>query len=345
VAQGLHSFFITDDNFARNKDWEAVLDRLIYLRQEEKLKISFIIQVDTLCHRLPNFIEKCARAGVKRVFIGLENINPANLLGAKKQQNKITEYRKMLLAWKHAGILTYCGYILGFPNDTPESILHDIGVIQKELPVDLLEFFYLTPLPGSEDHKKLHEAEISMDPDLNKYDLNHAVTGHVNMTKEEWEKTYSLAWASYYTREHITTVLRRAMATGTSPGKAVLFITWFKGCIDIEGIHPLEGGFVRWKFRRDRRPGLSLESPWLFYPLHFTGTLWKQVRWVKLYLENYRIYSDIKRDPKRLDYSDVALSPVTEDETEIMEMFQSDVAKIYVGKVRRVEKLTHHAAS
>ena len=82
------------------------------------VKISFIIQVDTLCHKLPNFIDKCARAGVKRVFIGLENINPDNLLGAKKRQNKITEYRKMLLAWKAAGVITYAGYILGFPNDT-----------------------------------------------------------------------------------------------------------------------------------------------------------------------------------------------------------------------------------
>ena len=101
-AQGLRSFFITDDNFARNKDWEPILDRLIQLREVEKLNIGFIIQVDTLCHKLPNFIEKCARAGVRRVFIGLENINPDNLLGAKKRQNKITEYRKMLLAWKNA---------------------------------------------------------------------------------------------------------------------------------------------------------------------------------------------------------------------------------------------------
>ena len=100
LAQGIHRFFITDDNFARNKDWEPIIDRLIQLREKEKLKINFIIQVDTLCHRMPNFIEKCARAGVKRVFIGLENINPESLLGAKKRQNKITEYRKMLLAWK-----------------------------------------------------------------------------------------------------------------------------------------------------------------------------------------------------------------------------------------------------
>ena len=147
-AEGMRSFFITDDNFARNKDWEPILDRLIDLREVEKLNIGFIIQVDTLCHRLPNFIEKCARAGVRRVFIGLENINPDNLLGAKKRQNKITEYREMLLAWKAARVVTYAGYILGFPNDTPASIAHDIDVIKRELPVDLLEFFYLTPLPG-----------------------------------------------------------------------------------------------------------------------------------------------------------------------------------------------------
>ena len=128
------SFFITDDNFARNKDWEVILDRLIHLRQVEKLNIGFIIQVDTLCHKLHNFIEKCASAGVRRVFIGLENINPDNLLGAKKRQNKITEYRKMLLAWKKARVITYAGYILGFPNDTMDSILRDIDVIKKRAP-------------------------------------------------------------------------------------------------------------------------------------------------------------------------------------------------------------------
>src|SRR5215471_7431197 len=218
VTQGIHRFFITDDNFARNKNWEAILDRMIEMREREKLHFNFIIQVDTLCHRLPNFIEKCARAGVKRVFIGLENINPDSLLGAKKQQNKITEYRKMLLAWKKARVLTYCGYILGFPNDTPESILHDIRVIQKELPVDLLEFFYLTPLPGSEDHRKLLDAGAWLDPDVNKYDLNHAVSDHARMSKDQWEGVYRAAWQTYYSDEHIATIIKRAMATGVSPG-------------------------------------------------------------------------------------------------------------------------------
>src|SRR6185437_14830815 len=109
---GIDRFFITDDNFARNKDWELIFDRIIKLREQDSMDVRFLIQVDTLCHKIPNFVAKAKRAGVTRIFIGLENINPDNLLAAKKRQNKITEYRDMLLAWKAVGIWTYAGYIL-----------------------------------------------------------------------------------------------------------------------------------------------------------------------------------------------------------------------------------------
>lgn len=339
VAQGLHSFFITDDNFARNKDWESILDRLIYLRETEGLNISFIIQVDTLCHKIDGFIEKCKRAGVKRVFIGLENINPDSLLSASKRQNKITDYRAMLLAWKKVGIVTYCGYILGFPGDTQESILRDIEIIKRELPVDLLEFFYLTPLPGSADHKRLLEDGVEMDADLNKYDLNHAVTAHPLMSKEIWEDTYRKAWKAYYTDEHIETVLRRAIATGTSPGKTMFFITWFNGCIDIERIHPLEGGFLRRRHRKSRRSSMPLENPLVFYPKTIFGTLWKQVRWITLYSRLRLIYRKVRKDPKKLEYMDLALEPIREDEIETREMFKSAAAHTFIEKSQRIEKV------
>ena len=35
-AEGINRFFITDDNFARNKDWEPIFDRLIELRERDK---------------------------------------------------------------------------------------------------------------------------------------------------------------------------------------------------------------------------------------------------------------------------------------------------------------------
>jgi hypothetical protein len=347
VAEGMFRFFITDDNFARNKDWEEIVDRLIALRQEPGFeRIGYIIQVDTLCHRIPNFIEKCARAGVKRVFIGLENINPTSLAGAKKRQNKITEYRKMLLAWKDAGCLTYAGYILGFPNDTEASILHDIEVIKRELPIDLLEFFYLTPLPGSEDHLKLHTAGTWMDPDMNKYDLNHVTTSHPRMSKEEWERVYRRAWQTYYTPDHIETILRRATAKRMNTGNVLFIVTWFKACYDLEKVHPLENGFIRLKYRRDRRPGLPLEPALLFYPKFAIETVAKWVRWGTLYLTLRRRYLRIKKNPNRYDYTDLALTPVTDDETETRELFQTSAAQAFLNKQHELERARNsgHAA-
>jgi Radical SAM superfamily len=344
AAKGLRRFFITDDNFARNKDWELIFDRLIEIREKRGVDLSLIIQVDTLCHRLPHFVEKAARAGVRRVFIGLENISPDNLAAAKKKQNKITEYRKMLLAWKQAGVITYCGYILGFPNDTPERIERDIKTAQRELPIDLLEFFFLTPLPGSEDHKKLYEKGVWMDPDLNKYDLNHAVTGHPTMSKEEWEAAYWRAWETYYSDEHVERVMRRAAATGNSVGKVLFVLNWFIGSIRIERIHPLECGFVRLKRRRDRRSGMPIESPLTFYPRYLSATLWKQVRWLWLWGRMYRRYKAIKRDPARLDYRDQALTPIEDDESERLDMFQTGEAQAYVAQERRLAKARAGAA-
>ncbi len=343
-AQGLHRYFITDDNFARNKDWEEILDRLIYLREVEKIDSSFLIQVDTLCHRIPNFIEKCARAGVKRVYIGLENINPENLAAAKKKQNKITEYRTMLLAWQKANVLVYTGYITGFPNDTAESILNDIEVLKRELPIDVLEIFYLTPLPGSEDHQKMFRSGAWLDPDLNKYDLYHLTATHPRMSTEEWTFAYHDAWRRYYSDEHCEKIMRRAAAIRQSFSSTLLAITWFKGCLELENVHPVEGGMVRLKSRRDRRPSMPMESIWTFYPKFFGEVVGKTARWASLYLKLRKMYVAIKRDPKRYAYTDLAITPVTDDEVETHEMFQNNAARSYVESERRIAKIVHGTA-
>ena len=338
VAKKLSSFFITDDNFSRNKNWEAILDLLIKLREVEKFHLSLTIQVDTLAYNLPNFILKCKRAGVSKVFIGLENINPDSLQGAQKRQNKITYYRQMLLEWKNVGIITYCGYIIGFPKDTPESIVRDIEIIKKELPVDLLEFFYLTPLPGSEDHLRLHKSDISMDDDLNKYDLNHPVTAHPKMSIQEWKQAYHLAWNTYYSASHIETILLRVNVTGGRPLKILKMITLFCGSINIEGVHPLESGVLRKKSRRNRRSNLPLENPFIFYPKFLVETVWKIISWMCLYLKLRSICMKVLKDPKGREYTDKSLEPVQEDEIETREMFKSEAAKEFVKKGRLVQK-------
>jgi hypothetical protein len=308
LAQGVHKFFITDDDFARNKNWEAIFDRLIALREGEGLRFKFLLQVDTQCHKIPRFIAKAARAGCSRVFLGLESVSPENLAAARKHQNQVGQYRAMLQEWRSHGVVTVAGYILGFPADTPESIERDIRMIQRELPVDVLEFFMLTPLPGSADHLALVRRGVSMDPDLNRYDLEHVTTAHPKMSAQQWQAVYDRAWHLYYSPEHVATLLRRARASGIARGRMVWSICCYYGSYRFERVHPLQCGIVRRKVRGTRRPGLPLENPLLFYPRR----LWKIVStyaalgWYYLWLQRLRWCID--RDPQAATYTDAALS-------------------------------------
>jgi hypothetical protein len=307
AAQGVNRFFVTDDNFARNKNWEAIFDRLAKLREVEGLKIRLILQVDTLCHRIPGFIEKAARAGCYSVFIGLENINPESLMDAKKRQNKIWEYREMLLAWRSVKAMTYAGYILGFPTDTPATIARDIEIIKKELPIDILEFFCLTPLPGSEDHKKLYLQGAAMDPDLNKYDVEHVCTAHPAMSEEEWTDSYNKAWAQYYTDDHVETIMRRAAVSGIKDIKILQWISVFAGATRIEGVHPLQFGLLRRKVRLDRRYGMPIVNPLSFYIWRSFDFLKGALGWLRLVLHYRRIQRRVKADPLYASYTDDSL--------------------------------------
>ena len=340
-AQGIHKFFITDDNFARNKEWESIFDRLIELKEKDRIPLGLLIQVDTLCHRIPNFIEKAKRAGVTRVFIGLENINPDNLVAAKKRQNKITEYRKMLLAWKAQGMMTLAGYILGFPADTPETIRRDIAIVQKELPLDVLEFFCLTPLPGSEDHQTLWKNGIAMDPDLNNYDTEHACTAHTKMSKAEWEAIYHEAWSLYYTPAHMKTLMRRTAATGGPLGSLVKLLFTFSTTDCIEKVHPLQSGIIRLKHRSERRPGLPAERALVFWPRFVWETLYKHAILAGTIARLLAWKMVIARDPNAAAYMDQALTPVGEDEDATLDLLTKTTgARAAVAHVKKIAKLT-----
>lgn len=319
---GVTKFFVTDDNFARNRNWEAFLDTLIRLRENEGIKFTLIVQVDTLCHKIPNFIEKCVLAGVDQVFIGLENINPDNLAGSKKRQNKITDYREMFLSWKKHPVVLTAGYIIGFPNDTRASVLNDIDVIKRELAIDVLSLSILTPLPGSEDHRNAVADGTWTDPDLNRYDLTHSVIRHPNFPGDELDKLYLEAWTSFYEPDHCRRILRRAAALGsdkkiTTMNRLLVYGTASR----LYKVFSLDSGYLRLKYRKDRRPGMPLENPLLFYPKHYFETLrnitilaanrWRYLRFVK------KLWSD----PDRFAYSDKAIAPIKGEDFETLELY------------------------
>jgi hypothetical protein len=82
-------------------------------------------------------------------------------------------------------------------------------------------------------------------------------------------------------------------------------LLWFYSCIAFEKIHPLDGGFLRLKSRRERRPSLLLESPLTVYP----RTHCNQARLLTLVLKLRRVGKHIKRNAGFREYTDLALTP------------------------------------
>jgi hypothetical protein len=94
------------------------------------------------------------------------------------------------------------------------------------LPIDILEFFILTPLPGSKDHQELYLRDVWMDPDTNKYDVEHPCMADPLMSATEWRATYDQAWHLYYSPEHIETLFKRSFVSGGVDGAVGIDDFW-----------------------------------------------------------------------------------------------------------------------
>jgi len=260
--QGINFYFFTDDNFARNKNWESILDLIIDLNNEGR-HITFMMQVDVRAYKIPGFVEKSKKAGCSQVFVGMESINPDNLKAAGKTQNDVSDYAHMVEVWHEAGVAVHVGYIIGFPFDTPESVADDVRRLADEMKVDQASFFMLTPLPGSVDHKRMVENGEEMDADFNRFDSFHAATNHPRMTKEQWFETYRRAWRDFYRFDRMRAIMRRTPQQHY--WNVFTNFMWYKNSFLSEDAHPMVTGFIRRKKRCERRPGMPREDRWSYF--------------------------------------------------------------------------------
>jgi hypothetical protein len=144
-----------------------------------------------------------------------------------------------------------------------------------------------------------------MDPDMNKYDLEHVTTGHPVMTPGDWQEIYRRAWDLYYSAEHIERIFRRAKASGIKPVRLLNHILQFYFTFLQENVHPLQGGYFRRKLRRERRAGLPRENPLVFYLRRVREVLATHVKLAAFYLYLHRIRRRVERDAN--PYTDAAL--------------------------------------
>jgi hypothetical protein len=180
-----------------------------------------------------------------------------------------------------------------------------------------------------------------MHPDMNLYDLEHMVTDDSRMTRQEWEELWRSAWHAYYTPEHIEKVMRRAAASKCSMSRLRGLLWIYSTTLQLEKIHPYHGGLLRRKYRKDRRPGMTIEPIWSFYPKFAWEFVTKQYFSMKQLLWIAALCRRILKNPNRFSYTDQAMTPVSAEETEKLDLFTHDaVARQAVEHAHKIAQLT-----
>jgi hypothetical protein len=120
------------------------------------------------------------------------------------------------------------------------------------------------------------------------------------------------------------TVLRRVAANPRGrPQTTLTTLLWFKLMTMFEGVHPLEGGAFRRKSRRDRRQGLQVENPLVFYPRYLAEIVGKAWCYWSVYRNANAILKAVLAAPDRWDYTDLSIAPPREDEFESLDLYQA----------------------
>jgi radical SAM superfamily enzyme YgiQ (UPF0313 family) len=282
---GIESLFLVDDDFFRSPRWEEILSGLVEVKKEYP-KLSFMMQVDvdassyadladgeseTAKHRRSRrFIDLAAKAGCYQAFVGIESLNPDNLNFATKYQNTddrqhrmtledskrrvFAKYRRVVDNWHKVGISVHAGYMLGFPFDGA-----DCGRIAaktlKKIGFDIVSFFIMTPLPGTEDQVRYAQEGAITDWDFNNLDSQHVTLSHPKLDKHTWMQAYREAFMGFYTLPKLLhTVFSVAGGRGLSAearrSTVRQFVYYFFSYR--QGRHPMVGGV--WQIlRRDVR--------------------------------------------------------------------------------------------
>lgn len=251
---GTAFYFLTDDNFSRNRHWEAIFDGMIRLKEEEGIPLRFMMQADVQSYRIPGFVEKARRAGCTQAFIGIESVNPRNLQAVGKNQNSLEDYRRLIDSYRKAEIAVHAGYILGLPFDTPDSLHRDVRSLMEDIQVDHVSFFILTPLPGSQDFENLRQTGAFLEKDYNQYEYFHETMTYPGFPeKGSLVRSCLEAWHEFYSFAHMRKILERTPAS--LYWDALRNFLWYKSAVEVDERHPMMAGYFRCKSRLEIRPG------------------------------------------------------------------------------------------
>ena len=187
-----------DDNMFVNRAYSAAL-----VEEFKKLNFSWFAVCDVSVAEDDNLLRSMHESGCRNLLIGFESLCKANLLTINSNGWKATKldlYSEFVSRIQKHGIGVYGSFILGFENDTKETVDEIIEFINSNRLIGG-HATILTPLPGSRLRKRFEQEAKILDRDWKWYTLWNAVIKHENFSTEEFERSIMRIFEGIYNPE------------------------------------------------------------------------------------------------------------------------------------------------
>lgn len=185
-------------------------DPIFSLKMERVAKLCELIlqrglHFEWICETHPRFLEEglialMRRAGCVSVKLGIESGNLEVMKKSRRASPDLVNQEEIIRCLEKHGIRVMGFYMLGYPQDTPETVRQTIDYA-IHLNTYGAQFTIATPYPGTPWYQDLAaEGGQELDPEWEHYNQYRLVFKHPNLTFEELERFKSEAYRRYYLR-------------------------------------------------------------------------------------------------------------------------------------------------
>jgi radical SAM superfamily enzyme YgiQ (UPF0313 family) len=164
----------------------------------ERRDLDIGFECETRLDRLdPALLSRLRKVGLRAISFGVESMSPATLKKVGRRPTPPEHQRLIINHCRKLGIVTAGFYVLGFLEDTWDSIVATIDYA-VDLGSTVAQFKILTPYPGTPLWKKM--APLVVEQDWERFDGFTPTFTHPALTRDELQFLLGAAYARFYMR-------------------------------------------------------------------------------------------------------------------------------------------------
>lgn len=171
--------------------WERILDLMI--ERQVPVKLLMETRVDDIL-RDADIMWKYRKAGVEHIYVGVE-AGSQETLDLFNKDTEVAQSKQAIDIINGADIVSETSFVLGMPDDTPESIAQTIELAKHYNP-DMAFFLAIAPWPYAELYPKLEPYVFTKD--YSRYNLVEPVIKPKNMSIEQLNQELGKASQKFY---------------------------------------------------------------------------------------------------------------------------------------------------